>query len=204
MRFGNLQKALLSTAMILICCNGSAAIESSVSGVDVSEAGNTSISTSNSNASSSQSRRTLFTLEAGGRNAWYGVGAERSISPQVSAGIAFGYYHFTNNWTNTTASPFITGYSSSGHNRAFLTASALLDFAQNECDYTCGDVFGVTTDRANQTGFGVIPTAGLGYEYRSDEGFVARASAYAFFVRYQVGDRRDVLPWVGLTVGHTL
>lgn len=138
-----------------------------------------------------------LTAEVGGRGLLYSLGFDRVLSEQLSAGVSIGSVPMNNSdgtssgLTATLVPVFINFYFAEEMSSPFLTFG--VNWVLNS-----GSVSGLTSSPGNIefSTSPLQPTFGLGWEYRSDPGFLVRVTAYGIY-----GNR--LAPWGGLTLGYS-
>lgn len=126
-------------------------------------------------------------IEALGRAFLYSVYYERDLSSEISAGVGYSY---GGKELGSAVPIYMNFYSGQTAGRFFITGGLLLSDP---------DKILTPSQREGGTGFYRfgLPTAGVGYEKRTLDDFVLRASGYAFLL---VGPGMALpLPWIGLS-----
>ena len=135
-------------------------------------------------------------LELFGRGMTYSLGYDRVLSDDLAAGLSFG-----------TAGTQDTAGTDAGVRATLLSAYANYYFTRDQGSvYVTGGATLVANSsevKGKQSTPGaiefpnsaILPTFGLGYENRSDSGFLFRLTAYAIFAQ-------KAAPWIGFTFGY--
>ncbi len=129
-----------------------------------------------------------------GRGLLYTVGLEQVVSEDLAVGVGFSSAKTERNGVDGVTAKLIPVYMNYYFKKQgsspFVTAGA--DVVLNS-----SDVRGNTSNVGNlrMPSDAILPTAGIGFESRTDQGFLFRVAAYAL-----VGD--IVKPWLGFTFGH--
>lgn len=135
-------------------------------------------------------------LEVGGRGIFYSLGFDRVLNDHLAAGIGLGFIptelpdHSAGS-TVTEIPVYVNFYFSEAAGSLFLTAGATLI-----PNYST--VNGLSTSLGGLT-YSSNPlqvTGGLGYEYRSDTGFLFRITGYAIYAK-------SWIPWGGFSLGYS-
>lgn len=142
-------------------------------------------------------------IELLGRGIAYSLNYDRLINAKVSLGVGFSYYqiHFAELEFNIAFLPAYLNYYFVGYNnhRGFITAGATLVYARAEYA-TESWRSNITDDNtvyysyAKSDGAIIYPSVGVGYEFRTRSGFLARVAAYGQYVT-------QFYPWAGVTLG---
>jgi hypothetical protein len=129
-------------------------------------------------------------IEILGRGIAYSLFWDRVLSDELVAGIGIGGVGIESpSGTSSTVVPvYFNYYFARQQGSLYATGGATL--------LTETVRGGSTTIGGVPVGSPVLPTAGLGYENRSDAGYLFRAAAYVF-----VGEK--VVPWAGMTLGYS-
>jgi hypothetical protein len=136
-------------------------------------------------------------LEVGGRGILYSVNYDRVVSEDLAFGIGYGSGPVTSaNGVDTSQSVslipvYVNLYLMRDQGSLYVTGGA--DFVTNP-----GSIVGYS---ANQSGVvfqntSIMPTFGVGYENRSDAGFLVRATGYVLVAS-------NVKPWAGFSIGYS-
>lgn len=118
----------------------------------------------------STSRPNALSIELLGRGALYSIDYDRSVSSSVGLGFGFSYFGASDQGITFSAAvvPFyVNFYFAPGPSRVFISGGA--DFV-----YVSANV----QDYLGFSATGVLGTAGVGYEYRGDGGFLFRLAPY--------------------------
>jgi|GEM_PF-1410993 len=139
---------------------------------------------------------TAVSAELLGRGLLYSVQVDQSLTDRFSAGIGFS--------TNSAKNP--TTDNSTGETAVMLPAYVNYYFSESgQSPFVTGSMTVLTNSskvkgqEASTSGLkfpsdSIMPSFGVGYESRSETGFLVRVTAYAL-----VGE--NVRPWVGFTAG---
>ncbi len=135
-------------------------------------------------------------VELLGRGLLYSVNFDRVVNDDLVAGVGFGSTPMRNPdgsdpGISTFLLPFyVNYYFAREQGSIFVTAGA--DIASNG-----GSLNGLKSMFGNIyfNGNAVLPTAGIGYENRSDAGFLFRVTVYGIYAA-------SVNPWAGFTLGY--
>jgi hypothetical protein len=142
----------------------------------------------------SLSRPNALSLEAAGRGLLYSVNYDRSIGENASIGAGFGYLDFSGVDVSTKVMfvpAYLNVYLASNHHRPFLTGGVTIIHIDGQVGGT------VLEDKFEASATTAMPMFGLGYEYRSDFGFLFRVSPYVMVTPLVV------IPWAGVSLGAT-
>jgi hypothetical protein len=127
---------------------------------------------------------TILGVEALGRAASYSFFADRMLDDDLGAGVGFG------GGPVPMVPVYANYYLGSEQGSLYLTAAVSL-------------VLDLDSVRGRETSAGnwiisdnVIPVFGVGYENRSDQGYLFRATGYAAYVG------SSLKPWVGVSFGY--
>jgi hypothetical protein len=134
-------------------------------------------------------------IELLGKGFLYTLNYDRALTEDVFAGIGFGSVGLNNalgNSSNVTADMFpvyVGYYFVREHGTPFVEVGASA--------ITSNNVKGLVSDLGNMTfsSSQILPFAGLGYEERTDFGFLFRVTGYAMC-------GQNVKPWFGATFGY--
>jgi hypothetical protein len=135
-------------------------------------------------------RPNTFSLELFGRALAYSVNLEHAFTERFSIGVGYSSWESTDWWDNydatiTVVPVYFSFYFSREPDRGFLSVG--VDWIRNsEPGY----------DRDPFSNNGTAATIGIGYESRSNDGFLFRLAAYAI-----VGRTTDLSP--GISVGYS-
>lgn len=139
----------------------------------------------------------VFSLELLGRGALYSVNYDHAFGDQMAAGFGFGSVgtELASGADANQAAYLVPVY----FNFYFMKSEGSL-FATGGVDMVLNNskvkALTSTTGDVEFRSDAILPTLGLGYEYRADGGFLVRAAGYALF-----GDK--VSPWFGASFGVT-
>lgn len=127
-----------------------------------------------------------LSLELGGRGMFYSVNYDRYIGRHVALGAGFSYMGLeTQSYGRVplTVVPIYSNfYAGVKAHRPYLTGGVSVAKLHGEGSPTVDGMVGV------------FPSFGAGYEYRSDEGFIFRATPYVALMPKATG-------WLGVTFG---
>lgn len=136
------------------------------------------------------------TVEFLGRGLMYSVDFDRVVSDDIVAGVGIGSTSMRNQdgtdpGVSTLLMPvYASYYFVRDQGSLYVTAGA--DIVGNSSSANgLKSTFGNMTFNSNA----VLPTFGVGYENRSDAGFIFRAAAYGIYAS-------SLYPWAGLTLGY--
>jgi hypothetical protein len=148
-------------------------------------------------------RSNAISLELLGRGGLYGVSYDREIIESIALGAGFSKWSLGDVGSGTISVLAIPVYGNyyfgSRKHRAFLTAGAAWCRVTVNLDGVFDGLFGVPTEEVStgpETATFLIGTAGGGYEFRGDGGFLFRLSFYAMVAR------ESVAPFGGLSLGY--
>ena len=134
-------------------------------------------------------RRHSLSLELLGRGMLYSFNYDYALTPQIALGAGAANYSISSGTSNASAwiiPLYANYYFTQGTHRFFGTAGANAIFASGKID-----------GESKVGGSGLAGVLGGGYEFRADNGFLFRASPYAF-----VGKASGV--WLGLSFGYSI
>ncbi len=130
-------------------------------------------------------------LEILGRGPAYSIFFDRVLSDDLVAGLGYGTASMDNVSATAQMIPAYFNYYLARDQASLYLTGGVTVVANS------GDVKGDKTSIAGlEIKDGVIPTVGLGYENRSDAGYLFRLAGYAL-----IGG--SVKPWVGLSFGYS-
>lgn len=136
-----------------------------------------------------------FAIEVMGRGLFWGLQFDRVIADDIAAGLEWGgtpTKDSVGNDMNITArafSAYANYYLTRDQGSLFATGGATLITNNNNVKGLTANISGVLF-----TSTGMMPNFGVGYENRSDAGFIFRATAYAMILD-------KLYPWAGMTLG---
>jgi hypothetical protein len=133
-----------------------------------------------------------ISFELGGRGLLYSVDFDRVLNENLAVGIGVGTVSTNNSTVGTGVIPVYGNYyfsESAGSLFATLGANLITN---------AGSLSGLNSNVGNVqfTNSPIQLTFGLGYEYRSDPGFLVRVAAYGIYAG-------NVSPWGGFTIGYS-
>jgi len=138
-----------------------------------------------------------FSAEFGGRGLLYSVGFDRVLNDNLVAGIAYGSVSLNNSQglsADLSASMlpmYVNYYLTQDAGSFFATVGVnLILNASNAAGYTA------SVNSLEFSSSPLMPTFGIGYEYRSDAGFLARLAAYGMV-------NKNFVPWGGISFGYS-
>jgi hypothetical protein len=139
---------------------------------------------------------TAFNVEALGRAFAWSLNVDQALDEDMVAGLGYGQAGMktpsgADTDTHANILPiYLNYYISKAHRSFYGTVGA--DIITN-----AGSVAGLktTTGNVELTSSVAVPNVGVGFENRSDMGFLFRVTGYAFFAK-------DVKPWMGFTLGY--
>ena len=135
-------------------------------------------------------------IEFLGRGMLYSIAYDRIVNNDIVAGVGFGSTSMRNQdgtdpGVSTILIPIYASYYFARDQGSFY-ATVGADIVSNSASLNgLKSTFGGITFNSNA----VLPTFGLGYENRSDSGFLFRATAYGIYAS-------SINPWGGLTLGY--
>lgn len=135
-------------------------------------------------------------VEIFGKSLRYGLGYDRAVNDDLAVGFEIGSVNMNSDadvettQNATMVSPFVNYYFQRDQSSVYVTAGAAL-------------VTNVNSVKDLKTGLGglklsgnaLVPQFGIGYENRGDSGFLFRMAFYGMI-------DRNVIPWVGFTLGY--
>jgi hypothetical protein len=130
-------------------------------------------------------------FELGGRNLLYSIGYDRVLNENFSAGVGFGTLTTNTNQSTSVIPVYVNYYFMQEAGSAYATAGA--DLLTNPTEISGSNSNASSLKFTNSP---ILPHLGLGYEYRSDTGFLFRITAYGFV-------SSSVTPWGGVTFGYS-
>ncbi|MEK6579546.1 MAG: hypothetical protein AABZ55_10005 [Bdellovibrionota bacterium] len=134
-------------------------------------------------------------IEVMGRGLFWGLQFDRVVSDDLVAGVEWGgtpTKDLLGNDMNITArvfSAYANYYFTRDQGSLFATGGVTLISNTNSVNGLTANVSGVKF-----TSTGMMPSFGVGYENRSDAGFIFRATGYGFVLN-------KIYPWAGMTLG---
>ena len=134
-------------------------------------------------------------LELLGRGLLYGISFDRVVSDDLVAGASFGRVSLNDlagndvNSSTTLIPVYMNYYFMREAGSAFITAGADLVLNSDEVKGRKAAYSGVEFSSTP-----LLPTFGVGYENRSDAGFLFRVAAYGI-----IGNK--LAPWLGFSMG---
>ncbi|MCO5142048.1 MAG: hypothetical protein M9962_03040 [Oligoflexia bacterium] len=137
----------------------------------------------------SMARRHNLSTELLGRGGLYSFNYDYLLKDELALGLGISNYSISvaDKKVSTYIIPvYANYYFLEGNHRVFATAGTNIIFAS-----------GNLNQDSQISGSGLAGVVGGGYEYRSDDGFLFRASPYAFF-----GKASGV--WLGLSFGYSI
>ena len=135
-------------------------------------------------------------VEAFGRGLLFGVTFDRVVNDDLVAGVAYGTTSLNDvNGVETGRSTglvpvYMNYYFSREGGSLFGTVGATFVTSSSNANNNVSNVGGVKFSSSP-----VIPTIGVGFEERSDTGFLFRVAAYGIF-------GKSYAPWFGFTFGY--
>lgn len=133
-----------------------------------------------------------FSVEAFGRGMLANVLYDRTLTRDIGLGVGFGMVGTDGTYFAALVPVFVNVYFARAQGSVFATAGAT--FVPNS-SLVGGAMTVVGNLRLAQ--FPMIANVGVGYENRSDSGFLIRITAYAQY-------SASFAPWFGLTLGYSL
>ncbi|MBY0470351.1 hypothetical protein K2X30_04220 [bacterium] len=122
-----------------------------------------------------------MSLEVMGHAGIWSINYDRAVDESLVAGIGFG----TTVWNSSAFPAYVNYYFLKEQSSLYLTAGVTI-FGSSTLNTIFGDL---------RTSSSVVGNVGLGYEVRSDAGFLVRLTAYGFF------GGNTFQPWGGLSLG---
>ena len=130
------------------------------------------------------------TVEILGRGILWSVGFDRVLDDHLAAGLGIGSVKIQGSSESATVIPaYFNYYFAKEQGSLFATGGVSLVTGAGNLDGLKSDVGGIKFSSSS-----VLPTFGVGYENRSDAGFLFRVAAYGL-----IG--KEIAPWGGLSVG---
>lgn len=155
-------------------------------GADAMASNNTRVSNPNS-----------VNVELGGRGLLYTFSYDRVLSDELSVGFGFGTVPMNDLFGNTTnvsatiVPLYLSYYFMREAGSLFATAGASLVANSSSVSGLKTSVGGLQLSSTP-----LLPTAGVGYEFRSDPGFLVRVAGYLIL-------GQTVAPWGGFSIGYS-
>jgi hypothetical protein len=132
-----------------------------------------------------------LTFEIGGRSLNYSFNFDRVLSDELSVGVGYGTFTTQGGIYSSPSSGVVPVYANYYFSREagslYVTAGAAILTSNNS---------GQTTQLGNLqlSSSSLLGSAGVGYEYRSDPGFLVRMTGYLMM-------SGNIVPWAGMSLG---